>query len=212
MSNAHTKRNHRARKIAQAALGLFARKGYIAGSVEEISAEADIGKSTVYEYYRNKEELFIAAVQEGAEQWFKELKAIGQKTENTVERLRRIADLYIEDYGTESKEKSRLFLEVVSQTHLQGGIFYKQRHLVINLYQRYIRAVVDYLLEGISGGQLRPEIAFQAEKIAINFLAYLDGMALHRLVVGDHVDPREQIDLFLKHLEPLLIIESNEAA
>lgn len=212
MNDAGTKRNHRAKQIAQAALRLFARKGYAAGSVEEISTEAGIGKSTVYEYYRNKEELFIAAVQEGAEQWFTDLEAIGLTTEDPVERLHHIADLYLDDSEAEGRDKPRLFLEVVSQTQLQGGVFSDRSHLILNLYQRYIRSVADFLLEGVSGGRLRPEIAFQAEKIAINFLAFLDGLTLHGLVAGAQVDLRAQIDLFIGHMAPLIVAERTEAA
>lgn len=212
MSNTNSKRNNRAKEIAQAALKLFARKGYNAGSVEEISAEAGIGKSTVYEYYRNKEELFMAAVQEGAEQWFDDLETISRETQDPVERLYRIADLYMEDQGTECTEKSRLFLEVISQTLLQGGLFSNRRHLVLSIYRRHVRTVVDFLLEGVSGGQLRPEIAFNSEKIAINFLAYLDGLSLHGMVAGEQVDLRAQIDLFLKYMTPLLTAERTEAA
>ena len=212
MNNMSAKRNVRAKEIAQAALRLFARKGFAAGSVEEISAEAGIGKSTVYEYYRNKEELFVAAVQEGADQWFADLEMIGRETQDPVERLYRIADLYLEDHGVDCTEKSRLFLEVVSQTLLQGGIFSDQRHLILNIYQRHIRTVVGFLLEGISSGRLRPGIAHHSEKIAINFLAYLDGLVMHGMVAGGQVDLHSQIALYLKYFTPLLTLERTEAA
>ena len=212
MNNTTLKRNLRAKEIAQAALRLFARKGYAAGSIEEISVEAGIGKSTVYEYYRNKEELFVAAVMEGAEQWFTDLEAINRKTTDPVERLYRIAALYVEEHGTEFTVRSKLFFEVLSQTLLQDGVFFHQRHLILNLYQRHVRTVVDFLLEGVSSGQLRPEIASYSEKIAINFLAYLDGLAMHSMVAGDQIDLRTQIDLFLKYMVPLLKTDRSEAA
>jgi AcrR family transcriptional regulator len=212
MNNTTLKRNLRAKEIAQAALRLFARKGYAAGSIEEISVEAGIGKSTVYEYYRNKEELFVAAVMEGAEQWFTDLEAINRETTDPVERLYRIAALYVEEQGTEFTVRSKLFFEVLSQTLLQDGVFFHQRHLILNLYQRHVRTVVDFLLEGVSSGQLRPEIASYSEKIAINFLAYLDGLAMHSMVAGDQIDLRTQIDLFLKYMVPLLKTDRSEAA
>ncbi|WP_054029691.1 TetR/AcrR family transcriptional regulator [Desulfatitalea tepidiphila] len=199
------RRSTRAREIALAALQLFARKGYAAASIEEISTEAGIGKSTVYEYYRNKKELFLAAVTEGAEQWFSDLDAIGRETDDPIERLQRIAALYIQGHGPEQTDlKSKLFYEVVSQALLENGAFFDRPHLILSLYQRQIRTIVNVLLEGVSSGRLRPEIASYSERIAINFMAWLDGLVIHNRVAGDQIDLRAQIDLVLTQAAPLM--------
>ena len=171
----------------------------------EISTEAGIGKSTVYEYYRNKKELFLAAVTEGAEQWFSDLDAIGRETDDPIERLQRIAALYIQGHGPEQTDlKSKLFYEVVSQALLENGVFFDRPHLILNLYQRQIRTIVNVLLEGVSSGRLRPEIASYSERIAINFMAWLDGLVIHNRVAGDQIDLRAQIDLVLTQAVPLM--------
>ena len=72
--------------------------------------------------------------------------------------------------------------------------------------------MADFLLEGVSAGTLRPGIASESKKIAINFLAYLDGLALHSMIAGEEVDMRAQIDLFLKAMEPLLTADNSQAA
>jgi len=207
------RRSTRAKEIALAALQLFARKGYSAASIEEISTEAGIGKSTVYEYYRNKKDLFLAAVTEGAEQWFSDLDAIGRETDDPIERLQRIAALYVQGHGPEQTDlKSKLFYEVVSQALLENGVFFDRPHLILNLYQRQIRTIVNFLLEGVSSGRLRPEIASYSEKIAINFMAWLDGLVIHNRVAGDQIDLRAQIDLVLTQAAPLLGINGSDTA
>ena len=50
----------RAKEIAQAALAVFATSGYALASIEQIAQEAGIGKSTVYEYYKTKEEIYAS--------------------------------------------------------------------------------------------------------------------------------------------------------
>ena len=60
-------RNTRARKgrreeIMQAALTAYSEKGVFNTRVEEVAAAAGIGKGTVYEYFRSKEELILAAI------------------------------------------------------------------------------------------------------------------------------------------------------
>ena len=56
------------------------------------------------------------------------------------------------------------------------------------------------LLEGVSKGVFRPEIAKDAEKIAINLAAYLDGIALHHFMSKDFFDLKEQVDSYLEEL------------
>jgi len=203
--NAKTdKKINKAIEIARTALMVFARKGYAFTSIEEISSEAGIGKSTVYEYYKTKEELFVAAVMEGAHEWISDMEAIGRETQDPMERLSRIAVLYTEQHGPEWKPDSRLFIEVLSQTFLQGGVFFDRPYMIRDLHQRIVRIVVDYLLAGVSRGELCPGIARDVEKITINFLAYLDGIKLHGMIEPGYIDIRSQIDLFMRHLTPLL--------
>ena len=48
--------------ILDAARAVFSREGYAATSVEDVAAEAGIGKGTVYLYFKSKEELYLAAL------------------------------------------------------------------------------------------------------------------------------------------------------
>ena len=190
-------------EIAQAALAVFLNTGYAQTGIEQIAQEAGIGKSTVYEYYKTKEELFLAAIMEGAEDWITDLQEIGGKTSDPVQRLSLIAELYLESCE-KNQQGTRLFLEVITQTCLRGGIFYERPHLIRELHQRIVRIMVDYLLEGVSRGQLKPGIARNAEKICINLMAFLDGILMHGLIEKGYINVREQIALFLEHMIPLL--------
>ena len=190
--------------LAQAALAVFSNTGYAQAGIEQIAQEAGIGKSTVYEYYKTKEDLFLAAIMEGAEGWIADLQEIGRQTSDPAKRLERVAELYLESCE-ENQQGTRLFLEVITQTCLQGGIFYERPHLIRELHQRIVRILVDYLLEGVSRGQLKPDIARQAEKISINLMAFLDGILMHGLIEKGYIDVRAQIALFMEHTIPLLI-------
>ena len=46
--------------ILDAALKLFTRKGYENTSIEELAAEAGVGKGTIYSYFKTKSEIFLA--------------------------------------------------------------------------------------------------------------------------------------------------------
>lgn len=204
MGIAVNKKNDKAGRIVQAALKLFSRQGYGYTSIEQISLEAGIGKSTVYEYYNTKEELFMAVIMEAMDRWVADLESVGGKTRDPLERLRLIANRHIEMPDAERQSETRLIIDVLQQTVLMGGIFYDRPHFTQRIHQRILRIVVDYLLAGVSRGQIPPEIARNAEKIAINFLAYLDGILMHGLLGADYIDIREQIAFFLEQMAPLL--------
>jgi AcrR family transcriptional regulator len=54
---------HRPEEILDAALRVFAQRGLHQTSLEEVAKEAGISKGTIYLYFKNKEELFVAAAQ-----------------------------------------------------------------------------------------------------------------------------------------------------
>jgi AcrR family transcriptional regulator len=202
MENGSKNINGKPTAIARAALKLFSQKGYAFTSIEQIAAEAGIGKSTVYEYFSTKEELFKAAIGEAADGWIAQLEAIAAETRDPVERLRRVADIYLEHEDPDRHPEQRLFIEVLAQTLLQGGVFFGRDQFIRDIYQKILRIVVDYLLAGVSRGQLKPEIARSAEKLAINFLAYLDGILLHGMMMTDVIDTKEQVTLYISQLVP----------
>jgi TetR/AcrR family fatty acid metabolism transcriptional regulator len=202
------KRSAKAKEIALVALRQFARKGYAAANIEEIAAEAGIGKSTVYDYHKTKEALFVEAIMAGAQLWMADLKALGEHSRDPMERLYRIAEIYYIEQRPEYASDSKLFIEVLCQTLLQGGAFFHLKHLIASIYQQVVRIVSDYLLEGVSRGQLRPEIARDAETIAINYLAYLEGIKMHGLLADNLINVRDQIGFYLKNLAPLIQMDA----
>jgi hypothetical protein len=70
--------------------------------------------------------------------------------------------------------------------------------------------VVDILLDGISRGIFRSDIARDAEKIANNLLAYLDGICLHSMASDQFFNLNVQIDYYIKNL--IVAIQSESAA
>ncbi len=66
--NRSRKRNARADAVLEVALDLFSTKGYAEVTMQEIALRADTTYSLVYYYYKNKEDLFHAAVSYAVDQ------------------------------------------------------------------------------------------------------------------------------------------------
>jgi AcrR family transcriptional regulator len=205
-----SRRSDKAREIARAALDYFTRKGFQGTRLENIAAGAGIGKSTIYEYYKSKEELFRAAVEEASEEWFEQIEQIKTQTDDPIERLERIAYAFMECDDREPVTSQRFYFEIVMQTIMAGGVFHERRHFIHQLHRKIIAGIIDILLAGVSQGQLKVKIAREAHKIAVTYLSFLDGMTLYALAGGDYIDVRAQVDFFIRHLAPLL--RSNQSA
>src|SRR5882757_5399778 len=48
--------------VVRAAAQVFVREGYVGASVDVIAADAGVAKQTIYNYYRDKENLFLSVI------------------------------------------------------------------------------------------------------------------------------------------------------
>jgi AcrR family transcriptional regulator len=200
MAPRHVDRAEKAGSIARTALVLFSEKGYRATSVGQIAREAGIGKGTVYDYFETKEDIFIAAVMEWLGQFEDNLMVRLEGLEDPIERLYAVARMHKELYGSIDSNTMHLFLQILQQSMMPGGIIAKRRHLVQEMAATATRTMANVLLEGVARGVFRPEMAASAETIAVNLHAFLDGIGLHSIVSGKTFDLERQIDFYMDHL------------
>ena len=201
-------KKQKAKEIAQAALKLFSLKGYAGISVGQIAKAASIGKGTVYEYFHAKEDIFIAAIMEWMSHFELQLSELVKGIKDPAARLRAVAETNMELVDPADPADLRLTLEFLHHSMLEDGALYRRRYLAKDMHAGMQKIVVDTLLDGISKGVFRPEIACDAEKIAINLLAYLDGISLHSILSKNYFDLKEQIDLYMKNLIHEISVDS----
>src|SRR6267378_4325625 len=80
--------DRRRRRIAGAALALFATRGYNATSVEEVVAAAKVSKSDFYEFFTSKEACFRGLLDQGGGALDRDLLSAAATGHNQRERLR----------------------------------------------------------------------------------------------------------------------------
>ena len=95
--------------ILKAAKAVFADKGVLATTIDDIAERAEVAKGTVYLYFRAKEEMFAALMDEG-------LALVGRRFSEAVdltlpadENLRRLCDAYCRLYREEPQYFKLLF-------------------------------------------------------------------------------------------------------
>jgi len=141
--------DRRRRQIFDKTVHLFVEKGFRETSMREIAETAGMGKSSLYDYFKTKEEILVWAVEDEIADLTTKARQVATQPLPVIQRLRQIVQVQLEYllrrrifYLKLSFEVQRLSIE--SQQRIQI-----KRHA----YQDLIRQLID---EGISQGAFRP--------------------------------------------------------
>lgn len=143
----------RKNQIMEAGKKLFAQKGYYEANVEDIRQAIGIGKGTFYLYFKNKEDLFIAILDDFMNEWARGLKAA-------------LADIDPTDlqsfYRTMINTSFRFFRldPYISKIFVRigPGINEHFEPYIERFEQTMLKFVMDYLRVGIKNGMIRKDL------------------------------------------------------
>ena len=82
--------NKTKRKIFETSMELFAKKGYEATSIEEITSIVGVAKGTLYYHFSSKEEIFNFLVEEGMKLLKNSIEIKTSKMNNCIDKLKAI--------------------------------------------------------------------------------------------------------------------------
>ena len=170
--------------ILQAALRLFAERGYHATTIEAIAREAGIAKGLVYNYFASKQELLRQLVLLG----FREFEDLLPELLRTVDPVQRLHVLF-ELSGKLIREKTefyRLYMMVLLQVNRD-----KELSKIIQEYSRTLYAETEEILRELGV----PDVETEARLLA----ALLDGIGLHFIVLSGEYPLQEVLQAAERH-------------
>ena len=182
MKPCRSKRDARRCAIAQVAWDAFREQGFDAASMSLISERLGGSKATLYQYFRSKEDLFLAAVDAALEtgRFVAPLDAGGD--------LRARLTKFARDYLSLSLRPEVLSLDrvLISQSaHLPAC-----EEIYDRLVRRQWRPVADALQAAMDSGELRKADAWQAS-ILLKALIESDTVSRHLHAAVRPADPVE---------------------
>ncbi len=140
-------KEQRREEIISAAEKIFFDKGLQAATMDEIAEAAELGKSTLYLYYRSKEDLYLAVLIRGSQIMYKMFSKALSTGEPTLKLIANLGEAYY-DYFKEYRNYFRMFYffenpqlhtqvseEMQANCAEQNGRIWQ---LIINLIQRGI--------------------------------------------------------------------------
>lgn len=210
MSPKYVDKKQKAREITMAALQVFSQKGYASASVDQIAAAAGIAKGTVYEYFPSKDKLFIAAVMAFVDDSENAMKERLAAIEDPFVRLVTFIGVSIESCSRENYDSVRILFAILKQSILEGGLFFSRKYLVREMMLGWRKILTDILLDGVSRGVFQPHIARDAEKLATNIIAFLDGASIHFLITENYFKMPEQLIHGMRFLANFLLVSPDD--
>ena len=183
------KRRH---EIFHKVVNVFVKKGFHETSMREIADAAGLGKSTLYDYFKTKDEILVYFFEDQLNDLTDEAQKIALQNLSADKRLRQIMEVYIESL----QANKSLFLKLTQESQRLKPQSQKQVQEKRHAYQDLVRGLID---EGIREGIFRKLNSLLAARLLIS------GMS--SVIYGSRTTGtpqemlRETLDIFFKGIE-----------
>lgn len=138
----------RRREIFEASVHLFLDKGFHETSMREIAKAAGVGKSTLYDYFKSKDEIIVSYFEDEISEITKQAQEIIAQDLGVPLKLRNIMKMHMEILVKNKQTFLMLSLEAQRLTSESQEQIQRNRHA----YQDMMRALIE---EGIRLGEFR---------------------------------------------------------
>ncbi|ABQ88470.1 TetR/AcrR family transcriptional regulator [Roseiflexus sp. RS-1] len=182
-------------RILEAALDVFASKGYHDARLDDIVETAHISKGSIYFYFPNKERLFLALVDQFADLIERRAtEAIARQPRVGIDRVRAAVMAVIETFGRYRRPAKILLVQAVGL----GAAFEKKR---LEVTDRFAALIKRHLDEAVAVGEIQP---IDTTVVAHAWMGAIYNLVIRWVMTGD--PPAERIP---PTLVPLLLRSVN---
>jgi AcrR family transcriptional regulator len=167
-------RKEKRQLILDAALIVFAKKGYHSASIANIASEAGISKGLIYNYFKSKEDILTVTLVGGFEHIFKHYRFDPENF--STEQFGKLIELTF-DLMEDDRSYWKLYFSVLMQTD------------VMEIIQEHLMRILIPILEGFASCLAQMGYKNPQEEARF-FGALLDGLSLNYISDPEHF-PKE---------------------
>ena len=157
-------------QIINAAIEVFAKQGLDKGKIADIAKVAGIGKGTIYEYFKSKDEIFNAIEEMFIFESVDQLKLLSTSKKLPSEKLEEILHYSI-NMHKDMGDAALIIAELWAQ-HSRGQLHGHKESAFADMYNDFHSVVLSVLSEGIKYNEFRD---MNQEGVAALLLAFIDG-------------------------------------
>jgi len=183
------KRRH---EIFHQVVNVFVKKGFHETSMREIAEAAGLGKSTLYDYFKTKDEILVYFFEDQLNDLTNEAQKVALQNLSADKRLHQIMEIYIESL----QANKNLFLKLTQESQRLRPQSQKQVQEKRHAYQDLVRALIG---EGIREGIFRKVNSLLAARLLISGMSSV--IYGSRSTGTPQEMLRETLDIFFKGIE-----------
>lgn len=162
----------RRESIVEAAWKLFEQNGFEQTTVDQIAALAELGKGTIYSYFKSKEEIYIAILEKKLDMLEEKMKAAVANPVSAVDALYSLYEAFIEYHRDRKGFIDTLFVQIDDQ------ILYRLGGVVGGLKSKasvWMEIVGNMIQWGIERGEFEP---VDVERISKTIVGMILGLII----------------------------------
>jgi TetR/AcrR family fatty acid metabolism transcriptional regulator len=137
------------RLLLDAAVRVFARKGYHASRVGDIAEEAGVAYGLLYHYFGSKEDVLLTVFRETWSALIETIKSVEKAGDPPREQLRKVAEILLRSWQRDPDLVRVLVLEVTRSPHLPG-----EMDEIVESFA----AIQEIIERGQADGSIRPDL------------------------------------------------------
>jgi AcrR family transcriptional regulator len=153
--------------IIQAARHLFAERGYREATLEEIAVYAEFGKGTIYNYFKSKEHLFQAILDETFDEIIHLTKHSIEQGLNARERLKSFAVEGMK-YYKENRDFFILLIREASQVRVEART--KNINKVLSRLDEVLSIIASVIKQDMKSGKIKDVDTIAVSNIFLNMV------------------------------------------
>lgn len=177
-------------RILDAALDVFAQKGFHDTRLDEIVEESHTSKGAIYFHFPNKERLFLALVDQFADLLERRVTEAIAQEQPGIARVQVALQTCLETFGRYRRPAKLLLVQAAGL-----GVAFENKRNEVN--GRFARLIETYLLEAIDEGHIAP---VDTEIVSHAWMGAIYAIIIRWVYTGEPEPPR-----ILDALLPLLL-------
>ena len=178
--------------IAKAAISCFTKQGLTSTSIQDIANEANVSKSLVFYYYKNKENLFADLVKTQQIENLEEIKKVIEKCNNPLDQFKNIIDKIF----SHIKDKNHLdLIKIVHEEFMKNSLNH-----IKNEIEQHVKESIDLISNVIDRcieqGYFRK---INSKLMTINIFSFMFFLT-QELIYSNRTIKEEEVKQFFQNL------------
>lgn len=137
--------------IVQSAIEIFSQHGFRNSSISEIAQKANVAEGTIYQYFKNKEDLFFSIPIEKTKEFCRELDLYLEGIDGALNKIKKFIWYYLYFFKMNPEYSRMLMLEMRVSKNFVKTMTYKS-------FKNFTNKILEIIREGQEEGTIRKDV------------------------------------------------------